>query len=252
MRLINKIIKALKCKSGASIIFVLGIMMFLMAIAVSVMAAGTSNAGALIRQNEYNKVLLLGKSMHDNIMFSLQADPENESLLGYQLAYAIFKVYDSDDADPGSGTTRPRLGDIHDMKISLNSGGGVRVLYDPLDPSTDIINVSNVVLMFPVQDVIVSPAIEFEPVYLENGEYQEVPRIPRTAAVNARMVVDVVIAARDRHITSRAVYEYKNGRLIEIENTSGGIDDPDYLMIFEPGGYGIWELVSYEIIDSFN
>jgi len=251
MLLLKRLKKALKDKSGASIIFVLGIMMFLMAIGISVMAAGTANSGALMRQNEYSKVLLLSKSIHDNIMYSLQADPENETLLGYQLAFAIFSAFDMDDnvLNPGSDK---RLSDIHDMKITLSSGGSEFVLFQPGGISTDIIHVSDVVFKFPVQDVVISPAIEFDPVYVDGAGYQDVPKIPRTATVNARMVVDVVVAARDRHITSRAVYEYKNGRLIGIDNIYGNIDDPEFLMRFEPDGYGIWELVSYEIIDTIN
>jgi len=247
MRLLNKIKKALKCKSGASIVFVLGIMMFLMAIGVSTMAAGAANSGALMRQNEYNKILMLGKSVHDNIMFSLQADPGNEDLLGFQLATAMFKTYDAydPDIDPGHPLyVPPQLEPIDDMIIRING----EYLYFPNQPSLDKIHISNVVFRFPIQDIVETPAIDFDPIF-DGTDYYTPERVPRTATINARMVVDIEITARDlrlngsdRHIVSRAVYEYKNGRLSDV--LEAGVMQFD-----EPDGFGIWELVSYEIID---
>jgi len=264
MCLFKKIKRALKCKSGASIIFILGIMMFLMAIGVSTMAAGAANSGALMRQNEYNKILMLGKSVHDNIMFSLQADPGNEDLLGFQLADAMFQVFDAHDPSINPSNPMyvpPQLPTIDDMEIRIN---GV-TLYHPnptLSNTDDKIHISSVVFRFPVQDIIDSPAIEFDPIFdpilgEEEDDYYYTPdRVPRTVTINARMVVEVEITARDlrtngidRQIVSRAIYEYRNGRLSEIENVLGGVDDPDFLMSFEPDGFSVWELVSYEVID---
>jgi len=247
MCLFKKIKRALKCKSGASIIFILGIMMFLMAIGVSTMAAGAANSGALMRQNEYNKILMLGKSVHDNIMFSLQADPGNEDLLGYQLVDAMFSVYDAHDPDidpNDSAYLPPQLPAIEDMRIIVNG----EVLYFPNLPSTDKIHISDVVFRFPVQDIIDSPAIEFEEIFDGVG-YVTPDRIPRRVTLNARMVVEIEITARDlraiandRHIVSRAIYEYRNGRLSDV-------DEPGVMEFVDPDGFGIWELVSYEIID---
>jgi len=260
MRFYKRIKSALKCKSGASIIFVLGIMMFLMAIGVSTMAAAASNAGALIKQNEYSRIKLLDKSIHDNIMFSLQADPGNTDLLGYQLAEAIFKAHDS--KKNGLATTDPDyvppLDTITDMAIIINSDDGAVYLYnpDPVAQRLDKIHVNSVIFRFPVQEIVDSPEIEFDPIYRDDGDgliLVTPPRIPRTVTINARMVVDVEITARDlrtagndRHITSRAVYEYRNGRLSE--NPFPG-EDGTYEMRFDIDGYGVWELVSYEIIE---
>jgi hypothetical protein len=210
-----------------------------------------------MRQNEYSKILMLGKSVHDNIMFSLQADPENEDLLGYQLADAIFRVYDTH--DPSINPSHPlyvppQLPAIDDMVIRING----EVLYHTnpaLSNTDDKIHISDVVFRFPVQDIIDSPAIEFDPIFDGVG-YVTPERIPRTVTINARMVVEVEITARDlrtngidRQIVSRAIYEYRNGRLSEIENVLGGVDDPDFLMSFESDEFGVWELVSYEVID---
>ena len=256
MHLLNRIKKTLKCKSGASIIFVVGIMMFLMAIGVSTMAAGASNAGALQRQNEYNRILLLSKSVHDNIMYSLQANPEDDVLLGYQLAYALFSAYDmmmrevEDELDQEIDPL-PLKNIINKIQIRI----GEDLLFDANYPSTDMIHVSGVTFKFPVQDIVDSPAIML---YDSEDNIIEIIK-PRTATINARMVVEIEVTARDlradsndRRVLSRATYEYKNGRMIGIPVSDGLDEDPDYLMVYEPDGYGTWELVDYEIVDVLN
>ena len=258
MQLLNKVKSALKCKSGASIIFVLGIMMFLMAIGVSTMAAGASNAGALMRQNEFSRIRLLDKSIHDNIMFSLQADPGNEDLLGYQLAYAIFKaneLYDNE-IDPNDPSYVPPLEIIDDMAIIINSGGDGEYLYDP-DPGyvpSGTIHVSNVAFIFSEPDIVTNPAIEFDLILVYNpatDSYEDhtPDRIPESATMSTRMTVEITITARDRDITSRAIYEYRNGRFIEVDAIDSETGSPINVMVFDENGYGTWELVSYEVID---
>jgi len=217
-------------------------MMFLMAIGVSTMAAGAANSGALMRQNEYNKILMLGKSVHDNIMFSLQNDPGNEDLLGYQLARTIFEAYDTNEGD--SDPDEPDVPTINDMIIRING----EELYPP-NPPLDMIYISNAAFRFPLsfkESILDSPAIEFDDIF-DGVDYITPPPIPRTVTINARMVVEVEITSRDlraigenRQIVTRATYEYRNGRLIE---------DPSGDMNFDPDWYGEWRLVRYEIID---
>jgi Tfp pilus assembly protein PilV len=92
LRLTNNIRKTLKRTSGASLIFVLFIMLFLMSIGVSTLAAAFANSGYIMRQSDYSRVRLLYESVHENIMHSLQVNPEDDDYLGYQIAMAIFKA----------------------------------------------------------------------------------------------------------------------------------------------------------------
>jgi len=218
--------------------------MFLMAIGVSTMAAGASNAGALMRQNEYNRVLLLSKSVHDNMMFSLQAksdDPASyRTLLGYQLALAVFNEYKPDII----------FRDITDIIISIDGDPIFDSSVDPADTITNLIRIGDITIKFPFIDIVDSPAV-----YFDRGDDLEQERIkPRTATMNARMIVELDVTARDRKITSRATYEYTNGRLSDepLIGDDVGAPDYEYIMRFEPDGFGEWNLVSYEVIDIFN
>jgi hypothetical protein len=244
LRLNNKILSALRRTSGASMIFVLGVMMFLMAIGVSTLSAAFANAGYVMRQSDFARVRLLHESIHENIMFSLQFNPEDESLLGYQIVMAILASNDEDDLDAYnvSGLSDIELDVTIDGTAIANFGGNITV--------------QSVTLKFPDQFVNIYPAIpeipQFPPnppgVTLPDDEIitKHVPREPKTATVNASMVVEVVISsgAGNREITSIAVYEYTGGRFIEeSEATHKMIFDED-----DPDGFGVWEMVRHEII----
>ena len=261
MRLKNRITLILKSASGASILFVLGIMMFLMAIGVSTLVAASANAGFLIKQRDYSKVQMLDRSVHDNIMYSLSIDPElDNTSLAYQLAWDVFEAKA---LNPATG----RLDDV-DLRIEID---GVDI-HNP----NNIIHVESITLSFPGQIVDIKGPIPGvpprDPVYgpdpdgsgetvLLDPGFPGIPRIPRTASESAIMFVEVVINARivngrARTITSRAVYEYPIGRLSDLdESIDAQKYDPDpnpnkYPMQYLPGEYGKWSLLSYEIIDT--
>jgi len=269
MRLINKIKTTLKRTSGASLIFVLGVMMFLMAIGVSTLAAAFANAGYVMRQSEFTRVRLLHESIHENIMYSLQADPEDEDLLGYQIAMAIFNA--NDPAHPAFvlpppttpenlNPTNPGLAPIPNLEIN--------VIGTPLENLGGRVTVERITLSFPDQFVRINEAIPGDDTITP-----AIPREPRTATLNASMIVEVVIRidrlATDiiddddlgvRRITSIAVYEYTGGRFTEepagVPGGEPGDDNGDengyetFVMKFEsPSGYGIWRMVRHEIID---
>jgi len=218
----------MKCKSGASIIFILGIMMFLMVIGVSTMAAAYSNIGYVSRQRDYGVIRILDESIHNNIMFSLQEDITNKNLLGWQLVQELFDAYDD--------TNRSLITGISDAIISID-GSDIN--------SNDTLNPGgrykvDVKFEFPFQNQI----------FKESGPVEAVDdlfeRIPRIVSLSFEMLVVVEISVKDRTITSRAVYEFTGGKFIEEPGEDPG---PDNNMIFIPDDFTVWRLVRYEVID---
>jgi len=234
MRLKSKITAILKDTSGVSLMLVLGIMMLLMAVGASVMAAASSNIGANIRQNQYNRAVVLADSVHRNIRYSLLtintdgSFPDNS--LALELMMAIFNEGDSlTGNDP-----------LPEYEIDINvtgdaAGGGGLVNLSAL---------RSVTLTFPFINVINSdPAIGIPELDIEP--------VPGRVSASARMVVTVVIGLETvgilddiRLITTRAIYEYSGGIKTETTPPYG-----DGAMVITD--YGRWELVGYEIVDSF-
>jgi hypothetical protein len=228
MWLKNKIAPILKDKSGASLLFVLGVMMLLLSIGASVMAAASANIGSYIRQREFNQVRILGDSVHRSIRYSLGHDPENPDLMSQQIVMGLYEAHDS-----GSGG-------LDDIELRIGQINGV----DVHDPS-NLAWVEDIVLSFPSehQKIDLTPEVpEIPPQYDDDGTLLSpgAPGIPKTAAVDTRMEVTIAVSTRNRSITTRAVYEYTGGVLSE---------DADELMRFLPGSFGIWRLVSYGNVD---
>jgi len=243
MRLKNKIKAILKDKSGVSLMFVLGVMMMLLLIGASLLVAASSNVGTNIRQNEFNRVMLLSNSIHRNIMYSLQADPENDGLLANQLAWIIYEAQDED---------------IDDITLRLDMDADI-----PASMSV------NIILSIPFHEVRVFEASDYVPGIEESGYFDgevwivieatpEIPRIPETAEIKAEMLVTVVIESNamvregSRLVTTQAAYEYRGGFLTDdpygIHQTN---PNPTGLeMAFAPDGFGIWSLISYETVES--
>ena len=243
MRLRNRITAILKGTSGVSLIFVLGVMMMLLLIGISLLIAAGANVGTNIRQNEFNRVMLLGNSIHRNIMYSLQADPEDQSLLAYQLVMAIYDArYDGE------------LDDIT-LEVDVDIPDNMAV---------------SIVLSFPYLDVQTAGSSDFVP-GIPGDEYVDdsgnmiviqpvpsIPRIPETASIKAGMTVTVVIESevmvRDgsRFITTQASYEYRGGFLTDDPEGEYIDSNPTYPldMQFAPDGYGIWSLIDYETVES--
>jgi hypothetical protein len=236
-------------------------MLFLLAIGISTMAAAFANAGYIMRQSDYSRVRLLHESIHDNIMHSLLLDPEDETLLGYQIAMAIFRANDPTDTDyvhpPDDDEPAPGLGDIP-LTIRIDD--------IPIGNFGARITVDSIILSFPNQFVSIIEAIPYEPQFPPNNPPSiQLPddeiitqrrwREPRTATVNASMVVEVVITSGDRTITSIAVYEYTGGRLADYP-ISTDYEPSTTKMEFlhavgypynTPCGYGTWSMIRYEI-----
>jgi len=266
------------CKSGASLLFVLGIMLFLMAIGISTMAAASANQIFIMKQNEFNEILALDKSIQENIMFSLQAEPDNpllrEDYLGYHFAMYIFNEFekytpppstDPDTIGPASISSQDGEFDIQIDGQPVIAAGNNRIDW-------------NIAFSFPFffKDSLITVR-DPEPSFPMSENTETNKRVPRTATMSARMEVTVEVIMRqgtadERRITSVAVYEYSGGILSDEvpgeapdgNQWGGGDVYPDVPMNFVParpavpgdpgtpafpGGYGTWELVRYEVID---
>ena len=243
MRLRNRITAILKGTSGVSLIFVLGVMMMLLLIGISLLIAAGANVGTNIRQNEFNRVMLLSNSIHRNIMYSLQADPENEGLLANQLAWIIYNANDEK---------------IDDITLDIDMDVEI----------PDSMSVS-IILSFPFHEVRTSESSDYVPGIEEDRYYDdgvwivieavpEILRVPETANIKAEMLVTVVIESDalvrqgSRLVTTQAAYEYRGGFLTDdpygIHQTN---PNPTGLeMAFAPDGFGIWSLISYETVES--
>jgi hypothetical protein len=246
MRIKNKVSKILRDKSGMAMMFVLGIMLMLMAIGASAITAASANTGFWLKQRDHSRVMILDKAVHENIMHSLQHDPSDKDLLSYKLVMDIYRAYDSgsslDEIMLLGSSAGPPTGDIFlrfdddddgddgddDGKIHLNS-----------EDQIGSIRVESVQLLFLVEDVY--------PYLVDLGPSPEDPEgdsaTLKMADVGADMHVIVRINARGRIISSRAVYEYRDGRLIDKSE-----DPEEEDMQFADDGFGKWRLIKHENI----
>jgi hypothetical protein len=202
-------------KSGASLIFVLGIMMMLMAIGFSVFAAASANRGAALRQTEHNAVLLLENSIHNNIRHSLQyGDGYKEDRLWNQLLQVL---YEARHANPES----LHINNFNILPIGgidLGSGGisiaGIELLLELIEIDTD------------TRTIVTDP-----------GDPDADPPVPATTVTTetvqigvGKMFVDVTLNVNGNFIKSTTEYSFNGGRFVN----GVLIDD------------GKWELEWYE------
>ena len=261
MSLKKKFLMVLKEKTGASMIFVLGIMLFLMAIGVSTMAAAGANAGFILRQSEYSRIRIVDESIHENIMFSLQYVPDDDDdrsdFLGYQIAMAIYDAYDAYHDYYKNPAPLPPAPDDGLAPIILT----VSVDGNSIDPPGGLITVERIELSFPFRFsesdslITINPAVPAVTIYdpVTDADIEDSPRQPKTVTMSAIMEVRVDIAVRGlggnvqpRTVTSIAVYEYTGAKLTEIGITG----DMEFEVVgFGADAFGTWELIRYEVID---
>jgi len=242
-------------KSGASMIFVLGIMMFLMAIGVSTLAAAGANTVFVVRQNEFNRVRFLDESIHNSIRDSLQFafDPADEDKikesLRYQIAMAIYRANDPDYNGHGYSNINPGL-DNSELEIFINDEE-INTL------SGALIQVDQITLKFQDAEKQQNGVRINNRITLESGDIIE----PKSATLSALLKVEVELSVRDwgtgeiypdgRKVTSVSIYSYSGGRLKEKDSP---ITFPGEMVFntdeFGEAAYGIWELVSYGVINN--
>jgi len=254
----NKVAVILKSKSGVSLIFVLGIMLMLFAmggavisgtnaridIGSSVMGAATANFGSNIRQEQYNKAVVLGESIHRSLKQSLLND--NADSLGRKLPRAIFDIYEFYPTDAITGD---------DARIAaFRSGFPLTLVGDPKVVAALAGATYQITVSFPFPNV--NPSLAYHAPIPAMPEL-DIIRIPARATLNAKIVVEVEVSlqggADSRSVSTFATYEYRGGELSDYNGgANNNVTDPDFIgaLEFEAGGFGTWELVSYEIIES--
>lgn len=269
MRKQNRIMKILKDKSGISMIFVLGIMLLLMAIGVSVLVAASANTGFMLNQKEHNQILILDDAVHKNIMYSLQHNTSDNNLLSRQLIEAIYSA-----CDPEPESMVPiSLGLLEDISLDIGFDEiGLEADNEKFEiksitlsfPKTlnemVIITLPVAAIYYPAEDTV-SVDDEGNPYNIVKGAYGFTSRVPKTATVNAIMIVTVEIAVKDKNnsandkiITSKATYEYTGGFFSDDPN--GLHADNDTLgeefkmeLIPDNGKCGEWEMKKHEKVD---
>ncbi|MCL2254921.1 MAG: hypothetical protein FWC09_10805, partial [Lachnospiraceae bacterium] len=213
-----------KDNRGISLLYILGIMMFLLAIGTSVLAASGANMGFLARQRVHNQAVLLDDSVHRNIMYSLQFDTADPSLLAEQL---FWLMYFEEDEDARPEDFVQGAINLNNMQPTINFSNGTNITAEEAN-----VRLTRITLSITELNVIITdsrPAI-WEIIALEDGEIYipqvgdedfidvdgepairrlERAREPRTADVDALLEVTVEISANGRMIASRAFYSYE-------------------------------------------
>ncbi len=221
MRKQYKIVKILKDKTGASLIFVLAVMLCLLVISVSVLAAATSGAVYIKNQKIHNRLLLLDDSVHNNIMYSLQQDPMDQmagsEFLSYQLMMALYESHDKGNELPDIELT-PEISGMDDLNSVITLSFPEQLVR--IKPEIPEIPAANA--QIDTDGTVLVPAIPGS------------PRVPKTATVSARMRVTVVTEVEGKVMTTVASYEFMGGELTDNHITNGGR----------------WNLIKYEKADS--
>ena len=236
MRSLYKVKTLLKSKSGASLMFVLGIMMMLLAVGASVMTAATANVGSNIRQNHYNNAVLLSDSIHRNIMHSLnmdESDADFDTSLRNKLSTAL---YEANKPVANDGDTNLPL-DGFEMSVGVDG--------------VDMSALERIDVRIPFQDIRFAGPVGYVP---ETGTN----RVPFTASINVRIIVTVEVSIHptgmarvdDRTITTRAVYELSNAFMSDEGDILYTEEDSSITGELEFESFGNWKMVSYEIIES--
>lgn len=208
-------------KSGASLVFVLSIMLLLIAIGTSALVAASASAGTKINQTIYNQLNIYADSLQKNLMYSLQMDlndPEYLNSLGAKFILALYNA--KDEADNKSEV-------LNELKFSLN----IVIDYDTLDDERKKsikITTSQIKLTFKPIDVFITKAV--------GSPANE----PKKATVNAIMTATVTIESQEKKLNSLATYKLTDGYL---EEQSTG-------MVIKQAGE--WRLMRHEKIDVIN
>jgi hypothetical protein len=208
-------------KTGASLVFVLGVMMMLLAIGVSVFAAASANTGARLRQEVYHQVVLLNESVQESIFHMLTqkpveyANPVTSTNLLTRLAWEAYRERSAEGAE--------------ELFIGLDgfefAGSGVSLL--GADRGISIASVKihltfpgTQIRITPARDEISIPDLDDDGNPMDTGIF--VPREPKRVLVNMDIEVAVEIDAGGRSVFSSAFYKITD--CVFIDNL---VDSPD-------------------------
>jgi len=243
----NRIQAVLSSRSGASLLFVMGIMFLLLAIGGSVMAAASSNYGSNIRQNQYNAAVVLNDSIQRNIRHSLQMNSET-------LPTPVLDFTQSLASNIPIAMYYAHIAENPLTVFELQLGGVAGLVPTGTDRNY------SVTIKFPFHpEVNISDSADAMPELANSLGDPDDPfnhRTPATARLSARMIVEVSVffgaGVNQRVHTTQATYEYRNGVLTDdffwgnpaLMSFSQEVENPN-----DTAASGEWTMVSYEIFE---
>lgn len=243
----NKLMQILKDESGASMIFTLCIMLLLMAIGVSALAASSANAGAGINQQTYNQLTMYAESAQKSIMYSLQiskdptygdvgkrVDDDTSNIspldtLGGQLIRALYINENND--------LLPSVLDV-DLEVKLDGDAvPIEVSIDFIDYAVDIIQFEAYDAGFP--DIPATPDIDeyVPPTYAQ----------PKSASIKAEVVFTIIARQNGKAVTYTMTYQLSGVELMMGSyNAFMTTENP----VMEIADAGIWRVKAYDKIEN--
>jgi hypothetical protein len=232
----KRIIQTLKSKSGASMMFVLGVMLTLLFISTSVLVAASAAVGAVINRQVNNQLGLYADSIHRTVYHSLLDIDGDEGR-------DVRNLNNAGDIDPYPASLGGQLVAImyHEFRVENVPGDGPYVrsirTFAGEDPVTREIDLQLGTRDFFNDDVDARFDARITDGWMEidiEPTVQVISRDPLSVMVSGRVTVRVLIQSGNRRNASETIYNYTGGYL---EGTS------DKLIITDVGR---WELVSYE------
>jgi len=226
--MIKRIIQTLKSKSGASMMFVLGIMMLLMFIGTSVLVAASAAVGAGINRQVSSQLELYADSIQRTVWHSLRAIED-------EVGEDVSDLFNVDITSLGGKLVRV----MYMAASALDDGDITSFIFSSNEIAGDTANTilaNDIPVGFTFQDgysatvsIMIEPGIQMTRIDEETVSYM----------VSARATVTVeVIGPRNRALTSVVIYRYLDGHIIG--NPAGAmlIDDA-----------GDWGFISHEKVE---
>lgn len=226
----GKLRRCLHSKSGASLIFVLAIMMLLMAISLSALTAASAGVGIGVGKQSENQRELYSDSIQKTLMYSLQKgeslgiDSNDATTLGGQLMDVL---YDKANAALGAGDT---LGPFQLVLENLK-----------LDNET-IADACHLTILVEPRVSIRETYTESYPIFDADGNEigSDTVRYPQEATLAASVTLRADLSLRGKAVISAVQYEYSKGFLQD------DLSDATHMLI---KNLGEWRFVSYDKLD---
>jgi len=220
------LLNIIKNKSGASLAFVLAVMLLLMAVGISALAAAGATAGK--NRQVLNQLNMYADSIQKSVMFSLQTSNDDigrsiPETLGGQILSTIYEKAAYASPDPVESFTlnlTPELSNGTDLSGVISS---VTINIDPL---------INFTPYTPEQNEVIDDE--------GNVIFTYEPRRPSTAAISGKITVTVTAEYQNESIISIVTYKLFDG-LFADDGTN-----PDNMII---SNAGIWRFISHEKAD---
>jgi len=220
MRRRDQILKIIQNKSGASILFVLAVMLLLMTIGVSVLTAASTNLGSGMNKKTGNQLNLYADNMQKSIMYSLQTGSSDEGR-------------DITSSTDGPETLGGQI--LGAAAVAAVPGDPIEMKFKPtLSDGLELSNIAVTVKVTPT--VMTTPEVDEQPEVKDaegNIISPPVAGQPKTTVISGSAVVTVTVTLREKSVITVAVYDFSEGLI------KGNFID----------NAGKWRLISHEKTD---